>query len=254
MVALIGVWFVWSGAALAMDGEFDRSADVSKFMDIVQNGTRLNMTRAAKDIYVSGIADPALAAALSERLLRDYQSLGKTNRGDTQYGAWMVKALASTGIEQYATTIEQVRKGAAAGAVKMECKEELEKLAWHKAKNQVMNSRANHVDGGNERVSQLLNLIKSDDFSFKQFAADRVSWEKLLDERVLDEMAAQLLRYMNEKGRDSSRAQSKALGLYAKLLGYSGLAKYREPLQQVLDSDASMLLKKHAKEALAKML
>ena len=41
------------------------------------------------------------------------------------------------------------------------------------------------------------------------------------------------------------RQQGKALGLYAKLLGYSGLGKYRDPLEQVLASNASALLKKH---------
>jgi hypothetical protein len=247
------ILLVLTGVAHALDGNFDRSAEVAKYLDIVQTGSRLNMTRAAKELYVSGIDDPRLAAALSERLLRDTPSLVKNNRADGQYGAWMVKALASTGVEQYAATIEQVQSRVKVGAVRMECKEELEKIAWHKAKNRIMNSRENHVEGGNERASQLLNLIKADDFTFKQFAADRVSWEKQLDERILDEMAEQLIRYMNDTGRNASRAQGKALGLYAKLLGYSGLSKYRDPLDQVLASKASALLKKHAREAIKKM-
>lgn len=244
---------VLTGVAHALDGNFDRSAEVAKYLDVVQNGSRLNMTRAAKELYVSGIDDPKLAAAISERLLRDYPTFGKTDRADGQYGAWMVKALASTGIEQYAATIQQLQSKSKVVAVRKECKEELEKIAWHKTKNRIMNSRENHVEGGNARVSQLLNLIKSDDFTYKQFAADRISWEKLLDPRVLDEMSAQLLRYMNDTGRNASRAQGKALGLYAKLLGYSGLGKYRDPLEQVLASNASALLKKHARDAIKKM-
>lgn len=237
----------------AMDGVFDRSAEVQKYMAIVKNGTRGDMVVAAKDMYVSGINDAELAAAVNERLLKDYAGLKLGERLDTQYGAWMVKALASFGIEQYAETLKTVENGVQIPSVSSECGEELPLISWHKTKNAIMASRANHQEGDKQRASQFLNLLKSEDFAYKYVAADRMSWEKVLDARLMDEIASQLLKYMDSTGMHASRPQTKTMGMYAKLLGYSSNAKYRQTLEQVVASNANYLLKKHAKDALVKL-
>jgi len=238
---------------MGMEGVFDRSAEVEKYLAVMNTGTRGDVIAASKELYTSGISDPRLAAAASERLLRDYPTFKMNNRPDQQYGMWLVKALASFGIDEYATTLKRVKNGVKSSSISTECSDELELIPWHRTKNELMASRKHHNEGDNPRASRLINLLLSDDFSYMQMAADRVSWEKVFDPRVMEAMATQLPKYMDSTGFSASRSQTRAMGLYAKLLGYSGDAKYRDVLQQVLKSKGGTLLKKHAKEGLARL-
>jgi len=239
--------------ASALDGTFDRSVEVNAYVAMAKEGTRGDLIVKSKEIYVSGISDPRLAQALSERLLNDYQTLRQSNRADTQYGSWLVKALASQGLDEYAATLKQVKAGVKSGQVKMECGDELDLIAWHQRKNDIMSSRQYYVEGENPRASQLLNLLMSDDFALKHMAADRISWEKIKSPRLYDAMEKQLLTYMDSTGVASGRQQDKSMGMYAKLLGYSNDKKYRLVLEAVIASEAGTLLKSHAKDALARL-
>jgi hypothetical protein len=242
-----------AGAAFAIDGAFDRGAETAKYLKIMTDGTRTDVILASKNIYVSGLADAALGRAIADRLQRDYQGLKQGNRADTQHGIWMAKALASLGNQEHAALLQQVANGTKLTSLASEIRDELALLPWHRRKNELMASRQHHREGDNPRATQLLNLLKSDDFNHKHLAADRISWEKLLDVRVLDEMAAQLGQFAASGKDDDSRIETKTLGLYAKLLGYSGDAKYRDVLQQVMKSGGGTLVKKHAKEALSRL-
>jgi len=236
-----------------MDGVFDRSAEVEKYLPIVNEGARGVLLPLTKDIYVSGISDPRLAAAVNERLLRDYPTLSGRERTDTQYGAWLIKALASFGSDDYKTTCAQIRKKSKVGKLLSACSDELDNLGWHRTKNEIMSSRKNYTEGENPRVAQFQNLLQADDFSYKYLAAERMSWEKVLDPKLMDEIAAQIPRYMNETAR-ASHAESNAIGMYCKVLGYSENPKYREVLQQVVDAKgAGQLVKKHAQQALDRL-
>lgn len=248
-ILILAVLFV--GNALALDGVFDRSAEVAKYMELATQGTRGALLPATKDIYVSGLSDRQLADVLLERILRDIKGIKQNNTADVQYARWLIQAVGSFGVEEHIEPLSKIKKSTKTFSIQKECDDAIEQLAWHRRKNEIMASRANYNEGDNPRVAMLMNLIKSDDFSYKNMAADRISWEKLLDPKLLDEISAQLLRYMNEP--EDSRAQGKALGLYVKILGYSGEAKYRDTLQQVAHSNASMLLKRRAKEASTKL-
>jgi hypothetical protein len=242
-----------AGTSAALEGTFDRGAEVNAYIKLATEGTRGDLVLKSKDLYVSGISDPRLAAALSERLLKDYKTLSKTNRADIQYGAWLVKGLASQGLEESAVTLKKVKLGAKSGQLKAECDDEIDRLAWHKRKNEIMSSRQFHVEGENPRIAQLHNLLVADDFSYKHMAADRISWEKIRSPRLYDAMADQLVKYMDSTGISSGRQQDKAMGMYAKLLGYSNDKKYRATLEQVMSSSAGYLLKSHAKDALERL-
>jgi hypothetical protein len=237
----------------ALDGVFDYSADVDKYVAIMKEGPRGTVLPAAKDIYVSGISDPRLAAAIQERLMKDYPTLEKVDRTDGQYGAWLVKALASSGIAEYRATIAEVKKKTKSGKVMSACSDEIDNLAWHAKKNEIMASRKNFSAGGNVRAAQLHNLLQSDDFTYKYLAADRISWEKILEPALMDEIASQIPKYMNNTGAGADRIEWKTIGMYEKVLGYSSQPKYREVLQQVETSNAGYLVKKHAKEALERL-
>jgi hypothetical protein len=239
----------WSISLSAQDAA-DRSADIAKYSSIMANGTMTSITVAAKEIYVSGLTDPGLARLIREQLLRNPTTKSTAKRDQKQYELWLLKALASFGLEEDKETLQQVSKQSGLVSVRKECKEELALFDWHRGKNAIMAGRANHVPGMDERVLQLLNLLKAPDFSYKNLGAERISWEKRLDPVLLDEMAAQLSALAPKAG---DRAEVKVLGLYAKLLGYSENPKYLPTLETARQHASSVLLRKHTGEAIKRI-
>lgn len=242
-------------AVTADDAAFDRSEEIKKYTEAFTDGPRGVLGELSKEVFISGLSDPALAAAVNDRLLKEYTSIEQGDRVGTAYLVWTVKALASFGIEEHRATLVEVRKRKKLSTkVKSAIGDELDRFAWHKRKNEIMASTRNHRPGDNPRASRYLNLIMDDDFSYKYQGADRINWEKLLEPRVLDVMAAQLVQYKDtDFPASAGKAPTKTLGLYAKLLGHSGQRKYRDALQQVVDSKSGALIKKHAREALEKL-
>lgn len=228
----------------------DRGTEIAKYAAIMTDGTMTSITLAAKDIYVSGLSDPGLAGLVREQLLRNQSTKSIADRSQNQYEAWLVKALASFGLEEDRRTLQQVRDKSQLSAVRRECKEELALIDWHRDKNAIMAGRENHLPGMDPRVLQLLNLLKAGDFSYKHLAADRISWEKRLDPVLLEEMAAQLAALATSA---DGRPEVKVLGLYAKLLGYSEDQKYLPVLETVRKSASSTLVKKHARDAIKRI-
>ena len=241
--------------ANASEGVFDRSEEIEKYTEAFTDGPRGVLAVMSKEIFVSGLADPALAQAIRDRLLKEYSTIDMGDREGTAYLVWTTKALASFGIEEHREALLQVKKRKKLPAkVKSAIDDEIDQIAWHKRKNEIMASTRNHKPGDNPRASRYLNLIMDDDFTYKFQGADRINWEKHLEPRVLDEMAAQLVRFKDTDFPGSAgKAPTKTLGLYAKLLGHSGQRKYRDVLQQVVDSKSGVLVKKHAKQALEKL-
>jgi len=91
--------------ANAMDGVFDRSAEVDQYVaQLNSTATQEELIPSVRAIHISGIGDERLAKALADRLLRDVPNLEK------QYGAWMVRALASTGAPFAKDTLGRVVK------------------------------------------------------------------------------------------------------------------------------------------------
>ena len=244
----LGLLFVGS-MTNAMDGVFDHSAEIPKYLDVIKNGTRASVIESGRNLYRSGISSPDLAAALNERLLSEIDKVPSGDSIGKQYVEWMVKALAATSTE-YAETLQQVAKRGRSLHIDRFCAEEIGKLNWYKARNEVMSSRQNFEPNGDVRATQIMNLLKSDDFAMKQFAADRMNWDRIMDPSLIEEVSRQVLRYMNVTNMASPPVQIDALGLYVKILGYSNNPKYRETLNALLKSKVHKHVKMHAKRSL----
>ena len=249
-ILLVAVASLVSGLSLAADGGGDRAAEIARYSSIMAHGTLTSITIAAKDIYVSGLSDPGLARLVREQLLRNPITKSTARRDQKQYELWLLKALASFGLEEDRQTLQQVASQSALVSVRKECREELALIDWHRGKNAIMAGRENHAPGMDERVLQLLNLLKAADFSYRNLAAERISWEKRLDPVLLDEMAAQLAVLAPAAGE---RAEVKVLGLYAKLLGYSESRKYLAVLEAANKAAASVLVRKHTGQAIKRI-
>jgi hypothetical protein len=109
---------------------FDRSGEIKRYTEILASSTDpVVITSTAKDVSVSGITDPELAAKVKERLLADYPTRSKGNRGELQSVLWLVNALASFGIAEYADTLTAIIKAPdVKGRLREQCEEQLPKI------------------------------------------------------------------------------------------------------------------------------
>lgn len=241
------------GQAQAMDGVFDRSAETAHYIDQINSTqSQLQMIEILKPIYISGISDDKLAHALGERLLKDLPAIDDSRNG-SQYGAWLVKALGSTGTEYARQVITEVSHKTKVHRVLSACNDKLAQIDWERRKNEIMASRKNFTEGGDMKVAQLLNLLQDPDFTYKVNAAYRMSWDKVLDASLMAEIAKQLQAFVDRKGVTSDPAENVAMGNFAKMLGYSGDAKYKPLLAALYKSDAAGAVKSQARKAYGRL-
>jgi len=242
-----------TGIANAMDGNFDRTAEVDRYVTALKDANHGTSALIAREIYGSGIMDPRLAAALSEKLLREYKHLaGK--REDQDFGVFMVRALASCGVADYASTLKQVASGSTNEKTRSAAAKEMNSIEWHHGKNIVMAGMQNYRQGDDANVSRLMNLLQSDDYTYKHWAVERMNWDKVLDARLMTVIAQQVQSYADHGGGTLTDIQDDTLANFVKMLGYSKDVQYRPLLEKVSTlSHASSSVKRYSKSALAKL-
>src|SRR5882757_8698075 len=94
-------------------------------------------------------------------------------------------------------------------------------------KNKVMASRQYHREGDDPTVSRVMNLLMSDDYELKHYAAERMNWEKVLDARLMAAIAPQVQHYVDGGYRGLSVKDDDTIANFIKLLGYSKDTQYR---------------------------
>lgn len=243
-----------SGPAQAMEGLFDRSTEIAQYIEQLSNDpSQQQLIEVARTIYISGIADDRLAQAISARLLKDIREL-KNRPADSQYGEWMVKALGSIGSDTAGDLIGRIYKSTDIDGIRYECKKQIKELMWARRKNEIMASRKNYNAGDDMRVSQLMNLLQSHDLTYEMAAADSMRWTKILDDRLMQEIAKQVQTFAERNGVSRSKLEYRLMALYSKLLGYSHNEKYIPVLGAVVDSDApELLVRSQAKKAIKRI-
>ncbi len=261
-LAIIGTFIVSS--ANTMEGAFDRSAEIDKYVETLNTGTQGVVTLALRDIYWSGISDRRLADVLNEQLLRDFADISTPEHPvgrprftwtvDEHYGVALIEALASMGIVDYNGTFEKIGKdpkqgGAGNKRVRNEARSAPKVVALRAGLNQVMATRENHVEGGNPTTSMLINLLKSDDRIYRDFALDRIYREKLRDPRLLNFLESQVVAYVNLSPVAKPGWQEVYLRRNIRLLGLSGDTKYLGTMESVVASNVDEGTKKYARVA-----
>ncbi len=85
----------------------DQSAEVDKYIKMLESASLKTRIDAAKYITRSGITDPKLYNIINEKLLNEYNSKG-LNKDHIDEMSWMCKALAASGSLNYAPTLEKI--------------------------------------------------------------------------------------------------------------------------------------------------
>lgn len=250
VAALVG----FGNSAFAMDGVFDRTAEVDKYIETIKTGTRNTLTDTARDIRNADIGDARLAAALHDKLRSEVPTLDPKNGVDGKYRKAMVNAIASTGVAEYGKDLSEMCAGLKSMHSQTFCDEAKAKMEWYHKKNETMASRQYYKEGDDPKVARIMNLIMSDDFSMKLEGASKMNWGKILDPRLMDAIEPQVLQFMDSTThKDASSAQINAMAGFVKLLGFSGNPKYRDTLVKVQKSKAGQLIQKRAKEAVHRL-
>jgi len=249
LVVLAGV----AAMANAADGVFDRTAEVNKYVELMKAGDRDQLGMAAREICASGITDPQLATAIYNRLYKDRKDLLGSYL-NTQYGVFMVRAMASVGVESTKEQLNSIRHGVENSKVSSVSVDEAKMIDWYLKRNAVMASTANHHEGDDSNVSRLVNLMKSDDIAYQRWAAERMSWDKVLDDRLMEVIAVKVQAYVDRGGGELSSKEDDLMANFVKLLGYSKNLKYRPLLTSVSKlKNISPDVKRHTRNAMARL-
>ena len=248
-IVLVGI----AAMANASEGVFDRSAEINKYVELMKTGDMDQLAMVSREIYGSGITDSRLATAIFDRLYRDRKDLLGSNL-NSQYGVFMVKALASSGTESTKEQLETIRHGVENSKVASVSADEIKMVDWYLKRNAVMASTANHHEGDDPNVSRLVNLMKSGDTAFQRWAAERMSWDKVLDKRLMEVIAVEVQAYVDRGDGKLSPQADDLMANFVKLLGYSKNVKYRPLLIEVSKvQNASPGVKRHTRNAMAKL-
>jgi len=265
---IVAAWVLMLFSSCLQAAEvFDRTAEVDKYVQLLQTADFDTLEPAAKEIYASGIGDARLAEAINARLLKDLPIFSNTSklgyghektRRVSQCMRYLVSALISTGHEEYRSTLTAIRNSHSEAA-KVAKRAELENrdvdsVSWHRRKNEVMASTKNHHEGDDSNVSRLINLLQTDDYSYKYWAVDRMSWDKVLDPRLMRVIAAQTQEYVDRHGNEAFSMERRLMAYYVKMLGYSKDAQYRGVLENLKGSNfIDARLSKAVNNALTKL-
>jgi hypothetical protein len=259
------LWILLAGVVPANAETFDRSIEIDEYVSVMTNGTIGAATKGARRIYFSGISDARLAAVVSERLLLDYAELGPSkasglpgfNTVKEEYGIWMVRALASSGIAEYKETLKKVIHsnlgGAAVRKMRKTAKEELLRVDWYATRNKVMASMDNYQVGEDPTNAMLVNLLLADDPECRDFALDVVNWEKKFDPHILQVLERQVREYAVATKGVRNPSVDDRIAVNIKLLGHSGVTQYRDVMNEVLASNAVTSVKRQAATALQRL-
>jgi len=281
---IVSVWLSMAlagSSACAMDGVFDRTAEVEKFMQVMKTGTEGDVVVAAKAIYASGISDRRLADAVNERMLADYAELAPPRRRglpgplrvvlnrttrtvDENYGVWLVKALQSFGFDDYLATLDRVsahpdRGGSKVPRMRTAAANAPKYLPRHRSINVVMASRKNHNEGDDPQASMVINLLLSDESSHREFpshvefALDRIHDDRMFDPRILSLLDRQLLEYIEKTAGTKADDKNMIIAKRIKVLGLAGDRQYRGTIEKLLASKANRAHKRHAEVALSQL-
>jgi hypothetical protein len=239
-------------SANAMDGEFDRSAEVAGYLRVLKaDATRGTLTETAHQIYEARLYDEALAQAVFDKLSADLPTLNTKSQVDLKYRQLMIGAIAGTGVMKHAPALEKICATVETKRKVSTCDKQLAKMEWYKKRNQTMASRKYHTEGANVRASQIMNLLMSDDYTLKLEGVSQMNWGKILDARLMEAIEPQVLDLLSQVGtKGFTSLQMNTLEDFVKMLGFSDNPKYRPTVEKVHAAKVSNTVRQRAKTAL----
>lgn len=226
----------------------DRSVEVDKYIKMLESTSLETRIDAAKLITRSGFTDPRLFSIVNENLLNKYNTNGQ-DRKHIDEMSWMCKALASSGSEDYSSTLEKIIQTATSKKLKKYAKQSLALLSEYAQRNKLLNDTTNIDPNLSSEVNKYINMLKSDSSTLKRDAAKSIYRGKFSEKPLFDILSDQLLKdYQAASLKD--RNQLDALAWMCKALGSSGMVEYKSTLNQIIENSSNVKLISNARKGL----
>jgi hypothetical protein len=227
----------------------DRSKEVERYVEIFSSGTLSRQITAAKEITRSGLSDPKLFDLLNEKLLDNYLQVSGPDHLD--YLAWLCKALASSGLQQYKPTLEKVAETTTEPKLERYVRQSLDLFEQYAEINKIISDEGNASPDRDPEVVKIINMLKSDMMKLKRDAAKMVVRRDFPDP-VIYEIINDELRAGYSSITDSIAIDTMAW--LCKALANSGNPLHKETLKEIAASSNNLKLAMNADKALKSML
>nr|MDA3791873.1 hypothetical protein [Desulfobacula sp.] len=199
----------------------------------------------------SGITDPRLYDVINDKLLNEYNSKG-LNSDHIDEMSWMCKALAASGSENYAPTLEKIIQTATSDKLKKYAKQSLSLISEYAEKNKLINDTTNSDPSLSPEINKYINMLRSDNFALKRDAAKSICRNHFSEKKLFDVVNDELLKgYKLTSSMD--RNYTDTMAWMCKALASSGMTEYKQTLTEIIENSSSMKLQKYAKESLGKL-
>ncbi len=266
VTAIIILYGISAGNAFA---EEDRSEEINKYLTMLQSKSITQRVTAAKLITRSGLSDKTLFDFINKDLLNRYQPnvpdkpvsydmeeddewmvSGQSDADKLHIDemAWLCKALASSGLPEYKETLEIIVYTTTNQKLKQYARQSIRLVDEYTERNAIMANGNNSIQGLSPAKTRLINMLKSDNYSLKRDAAKMLIRSGESDEVLYGVVNEELLKSHRLKTGDNLHID--AMAWMCKALGSSGMSKYRETLQEIIETTKNTKLKTYAKQNL----
>ena len=230
-----------------VQAQTDRSTEVAMYMNMLKSNNVAQRTEAAKKISGSGLTDPKLFNTINVMLLERYQS--DPNKGiHIDEMAWLCKALASSGMSEYETTLQKVADTTSSQKLRKYAIQSLERIDEYAEKNKIMAGTQYAAPGQAPEVTRYITMLKSDMPSLKKEAAKKIYRSNLTNPRLFQVVNEEILKSLQSS--ESDQYDVDTMAWLCKALASSGMSEYKTTLQKVIDTTLDKKLRKYAKQAL----
>lgn len=221
----------------------DQSEEVDKYLNMLSSDSSKTRIDASKYISRSGLTDPKLFNFVEKKLLEEYQS-NVTDPKHIDEMAWLCKALASSGNEEYRSTLQEVIDKTSSAKLKKYAKQSINLIKEHARKNKIFAESAYSEDGMSPQAARYMSMLKSGEIPMIKDAAKNLYRNRIDDQRVYDTASEVLLEMFRQKSSTSQKTDT--MSWLCKALGASGISKYKDILDTIINETSDYKLKSHA--------
>ena len=229
----------------------DRTAEIDNYIEMLGSASLKTRINAAKLITKSGITDPGLYDIINEKLLAGYNT-NTLNLDHIDEMSWLCKALAASGSQYYAPTLEKIIQTATSTKLKKYARQSLSLISEYAEKNRLLNDTTNNDPGLSPEVNKYINMLRSDNFALKRDAAKSIYRGHLSEKALFNVLSDELLKGY-ETASQNNRNHIDALAWMCKALASSGMVEYRQTLTQIIENTSNLKLQNYAKKSLRKL-
>ncbi len=147
----------------------DRTIEINNFMTQLSSSNSKARIDVTKLITRSGLSDTQLFDLIQEKLLDGY-SIDKGSLHLDEM-AWYCKALASSGLEKYRSTLVKVANEASSSKVRKYAKQSQDLINDYRERNAAINSTKHSNLNLSEKAARIYNMLQSDNLRLQKDAA-----------------------------------------------------------------------------------